>query len=84
MHFMENLEGIVAAILLVSAFEFSFRVAFIIKRRLRPVADKKLEEEMEKEIDERLKIHYKKMEEKEKQLERKVDEMMGKLKDSEK
>ena len=84
MHFMENLEGIVAAILLISAFEFSFRMAFIIKRKFMPVADKNLEEEMEKEIDERLKVHYKKIEDKEKQLEKKLDDMMNKLKDSEK
>jgi len=82
--FMDNLEGILAAILLISVFEYSFRVGFIIKRRFLPVTEKKLEAEIEEEIDERLKIHFKKFEEKEKNLEKKFDEMIKKLKDSEK
>ena len=81
---MDNLEGILAAILLISVFEYSFRVGFIIKRRFLPVTEKKLEAEIEEKIDERLKIHFKKFEEKEKNLEKKFDEMIKKLKDSEK
>ncbi len=80
--FVENIEGIMAALIIVTVFEFTFRFAFIIKRKIWPVADKKLEDEIEETIDERIKAHYKKMEDKEKNLEKKFEEMMKKLKDS--
>ena len=80
--FVGKFENIVAAILLISSFEFSFRIAFIIKRKLLPAADKQLEDEIEQEIDERLKAHYKKIEDKEKALEKKLDEMKKKLDES--
>jgi len=73
---------VIPYVLTVVMFEWVFRVIFIIKRKFLPVSDKNLEEEIEKDIDERIKIHYKKMEEKEKNLEKKLEEMMQKLKDS--
>jgi len=71
-----------AALIIVTVFEFTFRFGFIIKRRIWPVSEKKLEDEIEAEIDDRIKTHYKKMEEKERNLEKKFEEMMKKLKDS--
>jgi len=82
--FMESLEGIVFAVVVISIFEFAFRIGFIIKRRLWPVADKILEEDIEKQVEGISKAHFKKMESKEKELEKKLEEMMKKLKDSEK
>jgi hypothetical protein len=82
--FIENFEGIIAAILIISIFEYSFRVAFIVKRKFLPVSDKKLEEEIESEVEGIAKAHFKKMEDKEKQLEKKLEEMLKKIKESEK
>jgi hypothetical protein len=82
--FVEHFEGIIAALIIITVFEFTFRFAFIIKRKIWPVSEKKLEDEIEQEIDDRIKTHYKKMEEKERNLENKFEEMMKKLKDSEK
>ena len=81
---MENLGGIISAMIVVSIFEFSFRIAFIIKRRFLPVSQKVLENELESEVESITKAHFKKMEDKEKELEGKIDELMKKLKDSEK
>jgi len=82
--FIESLEGIVFAVVIISIFEYSFRIGFIIKRRLWPVADKILEEDIEKQVEGISKAHFKKMESKEIELEKKLEEMMKKLKDSEK
>jgi len=82
--FIDNFEGIVAAILMITVFEFGFRIAFIIKRRLLPVSNKILEEEMDTKVESIAKAHFKKMVDKEKQLENKIDELMKKLKDAEK
>jgi len=71
--FLENIHAILAAVLLVSAFEYSFRVAFIVKRRFFPVVDQKLEETIESEVKEITKIHFKKIEDKEKELEKKIE-----------
>jgi len=76
--------GIIFAIVIISIFEYSFRIGFIIKRRLWPVADKILEEDIEKQVEGISKAHFKKMESKEIELEKKLEEMMKKLKDSEK
>jgi hypothetical protein len=71
--FLEHYEGIIAAVLLVSAFEYSFRIAFLVKRKFFPVVDQKLEETVESEVKEITKIHFKKMEDKEKELEKKIE-----------
>jgi hypothetical protein len=80
--FMEHLESIVVAVILVSIFEYSFRIAFIIKRRYRPVSDKILKEEIETEVEEITKEHFKKMEDKQKELEKKLEATLKKLEDS--
>ena len=72
--FMDNFEGIISSMILIVVFEFSFRIAFIIKRRFLPVAEKKLESEIESEIDERLKIHYKKIVDEENNLRKQLEE----------
>jgi hypothetical protein len=82
--FVEHFEGIIAALIIITVFEFTFRIAFIIKRKIWPVSDKKLEDEIEIEIDDRIHVHFKKIEEKEKNLDKKFEEMMKKLNDSEK
>ena len=83
-HFMENLEQIASAIIIISIFEFSFRIAFIIKRRLFPVSEEKLEETLETEVEAITKAHFQKMEQKEKDLDNKMDELMKKLNESKK
>ena len=82
--FMENLGGILSAMAVVTVFEFAFRIAFIVKRKFLPVSEKILEKELETEVETVTKAHFQKIEEKEKQLEGKIDELMKKLKDSEK
>jgi hypothetical protein len=79
--FIDNFEGIVAAILIITVFEFGFRTAFIIKRRFFPVSEKILEEEIESEVESIAKAHFQKMENKEKELENKIDQLMKKLND---
>jgi hypothetical protein len=71
--FLEHYEGIIAAVLLVSVFEYSFRVAFLVKRKFWPVTDEKLEETIASEVKEITKVHFKKMEDKEKELEKKIE-----------
>lgn len=79
-HFTEILE----ALAVITLFEFSFRIIFIIKRKILPVADKLLEDTIQAEVEEISKAHFKKMNEKEKNLEKRFEEMMKKLKDAEK
>ena len=59
-------------VVVVSIFEYSFRIGFIIKRKFRPVSDKILEEEIEKEVEGITKAHFKKLEDKEKELAKKL------------
>lgn len=84
MHFINNFEGIVAAIMLISTFEFSFRIAFMVKRRFLPVSDKILEEEIESEVESIAKAHFKKMEDQQTKLENRIEELQKKLDDSKK
>ena len=77
--FVESLEGIVFAVIVVTIFEFSFRIGFIIKRRLRPVADKILEEDIENQVKEISKAHFKKIQDKERELEKKLEEIQKKI-----
>jgi len=72
-NFMENIEGIVLAVIVVSIFEYSFRIGFIIKRRFWPVSDKILDEEIEKQVVGITKAHFKKLEDIEKELENKIE-----------
>ena len=79
LEFIENLEGIVFAVVVISIFEYSFRIGFIIKRRLRPAADKILEEDIEKQVEGISKAHFKKIQDKEKELEKKLEEIQKKI-----
>jgi hypothetical protein len=80
--FINNFEGIVAAILIITIFEFGFRIAFIIKRRLLPVSEKILKEEIETKVESISKAHFQKMENKEKELEKRLDELKKRLDES--
>ena len=77
--YVEHFSTIVSSIVIVLIFEAIFRTAFIFKRRFWPVADQKLEETIEQQIDRKLNAHYKKIEEKEKSLEKKIQEHMEKF-----
>lgn len=72
--FIANIEEIIIAVLFVSAIEFFIRLIWYVKRKYRPVVDKTLEDELEQEVKEITKIHFKKMEDKEKWLEKKLEE----------
>jgi len=72
--FIANIEEIITAVLLISAIEFTFRILWYVKRRFRPVVEKILEDEIELEVKEITKVHFKKMEDKEKWLEKKLEE----------
>ena len=81
--FMENLGGIISSMIVVVIFEFIFRVSFIVKRRFLPVSEKILDEDMATEL-EAISKHFQKMENKEKELESKIDELMKIFKESKK
>ena len=83
-HFVKNLEEIASAIIIITIFEFSFRAAFIIKRKILPKSDKKLEESIETEVEEITKAHFKKMEQRQIDAEKKIDDLLKKVKDTEK
>ena len=83
-NFMENLAQIANAIIIITIFEFSFRAAFIIKRKILPKSDKKLEDSIETEVEEITKARFKKMEQKQNETEKKIDDLLEKLKDAEK
>jgi hypothetical protein len=72
--FTANFDEILVAVFLVSIIEFSFRAGFIVKRRFRPVVEKKLEDDIEQELKDITKIHFQKMEDKEKWLEKKLED----------
>ncbi len=77
--FIGSFEGIVLAVVVVSIFEYSFRIGFIIKRKFRPVSDKILKDEIGKEVEGITKAHFKKLEDKEKELEKKLENIQKKL-----
>jgi hypothetical protein len=72
--FLINMEEILTAVFFVTAIEFTFRFLWGIKRKYRPVVEEKLEDEIEDEVKEITKVHFKKMEDKEKWLEKKLEE----------
>ena len=77
--FIENFEGIIFSVVVISIFEYAFRIGFIIKRKLRPVLDKKLEEDIETQVKGITKIYFKKLEDKENELAKKVEENVNEL-----
>ena len=72
--FLANMEEILTAVFFVTAIEFTCRFLWGIKRKYRPVVEEKLEDEIEDEVKEITKVHFKKMEDKEKWLEKKLEE----------
>jgi len=78
--FHKNLEGIIFAVVIVSIFEYCFRVAFMIKRKYRPVIDTFLTEDIDKEVESITKVHFKKLEDKEKWLDKRIEEKIKEFK----
>ncbi len=72
--FIANIEEIIIAVLFVSAIEFFIRLIWHVKRKYRPVVDKTLEDEVDQEVRDLTKVHFKKLEDKEKWLEKKIEE----------
>ena len=83
-NFVEHFEQIITAIIVVTIFEYVFRLSFMVKRKLLPISDKILEEEIENQVESIVKAHFEKMEEQETHLRKKLEELMQKLKDYEK
>jgi uncharacterized protein (DUF697 family) len=69
--FLGKIMGFVIYAIIVEAI---LRVLFLIKRRILPVADEKLEEQIEKQIDEKIKVHVEKIEKYQKNLEKKIEQ----------
>lgn len=74
--FLGKIMGFVIYAIIVEAI---LRVLFLIKRRILPVADEKLEEQIEKQIDEKIKVHVEKIEKDQKNLEKKIDRETGEI-----
>ncbi len=68
--FMGKIIGFVVYAILVEAV---LRILFLIKRKILPVAEAKLEEQIEKQIDEKIKVHVEKIENKHDDLEKKIE-----------
>lgn len=68
--FVSKILGFVIYAIIVEAI---LRILFLIKRKILPVAEEKLEEHIEKQIDEKIKVHVEKIDKKQKDLENKVD-----------
>lgn len=81
---IEHLPEIIDALVVIVLFEFSFRLGFIIKRRIWPASDKQLDETIESEVESISKVHFKKMQDKQTKLEDRIEELQKKLDDSEK
>ena len=81
---IEHLPEIIDALVVIVLFEFSFRLGFIIKRRIWPASDKQLDETIESEVESISKVYFKKMQDKQTKLEDRIEELQKKLDDSEK
>lgn len=68
--FLGKIVGFVIYAIIVEAF---LRVLFVIKRKILPVAEEKLEESIEKQITEKIKVHVEKIEDKHESLEKKIE-----------
>jgi len=53
----------------------------MIKRKIRPVADQKLEESIDQEIEAKLKVHFKKIEDNEKKIDENMKKHLAKFKE---
>jgi len=81
---IEHLPEIIDALVVIVLFEFSFRLGFIIKRRIWPASEKQLDETIESEVESISKVYFKKMQDKQTKLEDRIEELQKKLDDSEK
>jgi hypothetical protein len=83
-HFVPFISKIVAFVIFAIGIEAVLRIIFLAKRKLLPVAEAKIEEEIEKTIDEKMKVQVKQIEkkiekteenlvEKQKQIEKKIE-----------
>lgn len=67
------LSQIVNFIIFAVFIEAGLRIIFLIKRKIMPVVDKKLEDEIEDQIDEKIKLHVDQITEKQEDLEDKIE-----------
>jgi hypothetical protein len=74
--FLGKIIGFVMYAIMVEAI---LRVLFLIKRKVLPVADEKLEEQIEKQIDEKIKVRVEKIEKDQKNLEKKIEKETDKI-----
>ncbi|MGY5148296.1 MAG: hypothetical protein ACW9W4_09900 [Candidatus Nitrosopumilus sp. bin_7KS] len=68
--FLGKIAGFVIYAIIVEAI---LRILFLIKRKILPVAEEKLEESIEKQINEKIKVHVEKIEDKHESLEKKIE-----------
>ena len=68
--FIGKIIGFVVYAILVEA---TLRILFLVKRKILPVADQKLEEQIEKQIDEKINVHVTKIEKKQEDIEKKIE-----------
>ena len=78
--FVERLDNFIPFVGTIAAFvlfaigvEAALRILFLIKRKFLPVAETKLEEEIEKTIDKKIELHVKKIMDKHEKLEDKLE-----------
>ncbi|NND87535.1 MAG: hypothetical protein HKM23_09520 [Nitrosopumilus sp.] len=71
--FVPFLSQIIGFVVYAVIVETILRVLFLIKRKIRPAAEQKLEDSLEKQIDEKIKIHVEKIEDKTEDLEKKIE-----------
>ncbi|MBT8252086.1 MAG: hypothetical protein KJO99_04560 [Nitrosopumilus sp.] len=72
-NFIPFIGKIIGFVIYAIIVEAALRVLFLIKRKILPVAEAKLEEQIEKQIDEKIKIHVEKIDEKHENLEKKIE-----------
>ena len=79
--YVDHLGAILSFMTVVLICELVFRVSFMIKRKIRPVADQKLEESIDQEVEAKLKAHFKKMTDKQELLDKRIQENLGRFKE---
>ena len=70
---------IVEFVILVAAIEIILRISFLIKRKIWPAAEEKLEEAIEDQIDEKIKVKVEQIENEQDKLEEKIENSEDKL-----
>jgi len=80
-NFIPFLGKIIGFIVYAIVVESVLRILFIIKQKLLPVVDKKLEDRIEEQIDEKIKVHVEKIEKKHETLEKKIEKENSEIKE---